>query len=142
MIINIICDNNKSWIHQYLLDLVNWIKDNFSININLYSNTDDIYNKSDISVFLWCEKIVKKDTMLKSKYNLVVHESDLPKWKWMSPLTWQVLEWKNSIPITLFEMSEWIDDGDYYYKDEIILNGSELVEKLRLKQYEISKKLI
>ena len=37
-------------------------------------------------------KIIPKKFLEKSVINLVVHESDLPKGKGMSPLTWQILK--------------------------------------------------
>jgi len=45
-------------------------------------------------------KIVSKDMLSRFKHNLVVHESDLPQGKGWSPLTWQILEGKNRIPVT------------------------------------------
>ena len=69
----------------------------------------------------------------KNKHNLVCHASDLPKGKEWSPLTWQILEGKNKIPITLFEATEKIDSGDYYIKSFVTYNGTELIEELRIK---------
>ena len=65
---------------------------------------------------------------------MVIHESNLPHGKGWSPLTYQVLEGKNKIPITLFEASTNIDTGGYYYKDEIFLHGNELISEIREKQ--------
>jgi len=80
MIINIICDNKESWINLYLQNLKNDILEiNNTFEVNLLSDIQFIKNNSDISFFLSCEKIIKKDTMLKSNNNIVVHESDLPK---------------------------------------------------------------
>jgi methionyl-tRNA formyltransferase len=70
------------------------------------------------------------------KHNLVIHESDLPRGKGWSPLTWQVLEGKESIPITLFEASEKVDAGQIYLQENIKLDGCELVDDLRRKQGE------
>ena len=66
-------------------------------------------------------------------HNLVVHESNLPKGKGWSPLTWQILEGKNKIPITLFEANSDIDGGNIF-KDFIYLQGHELIEEIRIKQ--------
>jgi methionyl-tRNA formyltransferase len=48
-------------------------------------------------------------------------------------MTWQILEGKDDIPITLFEASEKIDTGDIYMQDVIHLCGDELVEEWREK---------
>ena len=72
----------------------------------------------------------------KHKNNLVVHESDLPKGKGMSPMTWQILEGNNEISITLFEMQEKLDSGNVYLQDVMEFNGLELVSEIRDKQAE------
>lgn len=142
MLINLICDNKESWFYNYILDLKKQIESNFTSQVNILDSSQDISKWSDISFFLSCEKIVSKETMKKSNNNIVIHESDLPKWKWMSPLTWQILEWKNIIPITLFEMDEKIDNWNWYIKDNIYLTWYELSNELRIKQYEKTKELI
>ncbi len=69
-----------------------------------------------------------------NKHNLVIHESDLPKGKGWSPVTWQVLEGKDVIPITLFEAAKNVDAGDIYLQEFIHLDGSELLEEIKHKQ--------
>jgi methionyl-tRNA formyltransferase len=76
-----------------------------------------------------------------NKYNLVVQESDLPKGKGWSPLTWQVIEGFKKIPITLFEAKEEIDSGDIFLQDYIELEGTELINDIRRLQGEMTIKL-
>jgi len=52
----------------------------------------------------------------------------------MSPLSWQVLEGKNKIPIALFEAEEKLDAGAIYIKNHIKLVNHELNDKLKMKQ--------
>lgn len=84
-------------------------------------------------IFLSCFEIIDKTYLKLSKHNIVVHVSNLPMGKGWSPMTWQILEGKNRIPITLFEACESVDAGKYYIKDEIVLNGTELIEELHKK---------
>ena len=53
----------------------------------------------------------------------------------MSPLTWQILEGKNSIPISVFEANEKIDAGKIYLKSNLIMQGDELINQVREKLY-------
>jgi methionyl-tRNA formyltransferase len=62
---------------------------------------------------------------------LVVHESDLPHGRGWSPLTWQVLEGKTSIPVTLIEAKLPVDTGAILAQTYINLSGTELVDDLR-----------
>lgn len=64
-------------------------------------------------------------------HTLVVHESDLPFGKGWSPLTWQILEGKSSIPITLFEAADVVDSGPIYAQHWINFEGHELIGELR-----------
>jgi len=90
--------------------------------------------EGDILFVLGFYKLVSKEFMTKNKNNIVVHESALPQGKGWSPLSWQILEGKNSIPFTLFEMDEKTDNGDIYIQDILHLNGTELCEEIREKQ--------
>lgn len=87
--------------------------------------------KGDILVLLGCEKIIKDAILKKNRHNLVVHESALPEGKGWSPLTWQILEGKNEIPITLFEAVQNVDAGQIYLQRKMIFKGWELVDDLR-----------
>ena len=129
-IIQILIDNPKSWMWDYINDLEKIIED-FGIKPMIRSNHSDII-QGDILILLSCQSIFKKLHL--NKHNLVVHESDLPKGKGFSPLTWQIIEGKDQIPITLFEANEKIDSGEIYFKDFIKLEGHELIDEIRKKQ--------
>jgi methionyl-tRNA formyltransferase len=58
----------------------------------------------------------------------------LPKGRGWSPLTWQILEGKNEIPVTLFEAKEEVDSGPIYLQSIMRFRGHELVDELREKQ--------
>lgn len=131
MKINILADNKNSWIVPYARQLANDLKKKHAVN--LVFNQKDL-KVGDFSFFVGCEKIVTPENMGKSRHNIVVHESRLPKGKGMSPLTWQIIEGKNDIPITLFEALDKIDSGDIYLQDVMHFKGYELVDELRDKQ--------
>jgi methionyl-tRNA formyltransferase len=105
----------------------------------ILKNHQEVEN-GDILILLSCEK--KFTNLSKNKNNLVIHESDLPKGKGWSPLTYQVLEGKNKIPITLFEADKSFDGGKIYFKKFIDLKGDELVDELREKQAQMTFYLI
>jgi methionyl-tRNA formyltransferase len=89
---------------------------------------------SDFVFLLGCIGIVPPNILNKSKLNLVIHESDLPRGRGWSPLSWQVIEGKNRIPITLFEAREALDSGPIFLKDYIELDGTELLFDIKMKQ--------
>ncbi len=58
-------------------------------------------------------RLVSNQTRAGFRHTLVVHASDLPHGKGWSPLSWQILEGKHSIPLTLFEAAESVDKRRY-----------------------------
>ena len=75
------------------------------------------------------------------KHTLVVHESDLPAGKGWSPLSWQILEGKNRIPITLIEAADEVDSGLIYAQRWVDFEGHELVDELREGQARATKEI-
>lgn len=138
MKIQILCDNINSWIIPYAKELLDEII-SLGHDTQLLHDSESV-TEGDILIMLSCENIFKKLHL--NKNNLVVHESALPKGKGWSPLTWQVIEGKKEIPITLFEATSKVDAGHIYGQEVIKLDGTELVDDLRKKQGDATKKLI
>ncbi len=99
----------------------------------LLFDTGKVVSGSDITFFLSYEKYAGSEIRKKSRRNIVIHASDLPAGKGMSPATWQILEGKTRIPVTLFEMASGFDTGDYYLKSHFNLDGTELAGEWRKK---------
>ena len=76
-------------------------------------------------------KIIKEKFLTQHDHNLVVHESDLPRGRGWTPLFWQILEGKNTIPIVMFEATDKIDEGPIYFRDIIRLEGHELHDEIK-----------
>ncbi|HEG43587.1 MAG TPA: methionyl-tRNA formyltransferase [Phycisphaerales bacterium] len=125
--------SEASWFVPYGKDLAGRLsKKGFAAQFFLeHSQIDESYQVVFILSYF---KLIEEQFLNKHKYNLVVHESDLPRGKGWSPLFWQVIEGKNRIPIVLFEAATGVDSGDIYIKDYIELDGNELHDKIREKQ--------
>ena len=128
MKIFILVDNLNSWALPHAKRLVKKLKSNHEVY--LVHDQNKIKN-GDIAIFLSCEKIVNPNILKKNDHNLVPHASFLPKGKGWSPLTWQILEGKNNIPITLFEAGEKVDDGVIYDQKIINFEGHELLGEMQ-----------
>jgi methionyl-tRNA formyltransferase len=137
MKIQILVDNPHSWIVPYARRLsVDLSADHQSALIH---DSNDI-EVGDVLILLGCGEIFTKLDL--NEHNLVVHESNLPKGRGWSPLTWQILEGKDKIPVTLFEAVEEVDAGPIYFQEVINFSGDELVDELRQKQAEATRSLI
>ena len=90
--------------------------------------------EGDIAFFLSLSRIVPVEILRRNAHNLVVHESALPQGRGWSPLTWQILEGKNEIPISLIEAGEGVDSGVIYAQGCLLFEGHEIVDELRAAQ--------
>jgi len=130
MKIQILMDNPNSWMVPYAKQLQGeLLKKGHTV---LFHSSAESVSAGDILLLLSCEKIFR-DLHLNT-HNLVVHASALPQGKGMSPTTWQILEGKNIIPLTLFEATAKVDSGTIYAISSIQLNGTELIEEIREKE--------
>lgn len=130
MKITILVDDAKSWFVPYANVLKNRLSSEHEVSF-IHEQSDA--EAGDVCFLLSCVKIVEKAFLEKFKHNIVVHASDLPKGKGFSPLSWQILEGKDEIVLTLFEAVEALDAGPYYYKETLCFQGTELLDELRQK---------
>lgn len=119
--------DQSSWMNNYNIQLASELE-KLGHSVKLIHSKDDI-TEGDIAFFLSCFEIIRQDKLNLNKNNIVVHASKLPQGKGWSPMTWQILEGKNEIPITLFEATENVDAGDIYIQDNIFLDGTELIQE-------------
>ena len=134
-----VATDKSSWLRPYLEEFV---RDLGSMGhwAHLVFSADDI-SSGDIVFFVGFQEIVKEYILNLNKHNLVVHESALPQGKGWSPLSWQILEGKNNIPIILFEAVKEVDAGPIYFQDIMVFSGDELVDELRVKQADATIRL-
>jgi methionyl-tRNA formyltransferase len=130
--ITLLIDNPRSWFVPYGAELGRQL---IARGHNAFSTVDPQQIAcGDIAFFLSCEQIIKKKLRDRNVHNIVIHASALPKGKGWSPLTWQILEGKNEIPITLFEATDKLDAGDVYARATVHLEGHELIDEIREKE--------
>ncbi len=130
MNITILIDNPKSWFLPYAQKIVAQLKENHKVR--LLHDSKKI-KKGDCAFFLSCLRIVPKSVLHLSRNNLVIHGSDLPSGRGFSPISWQILEGKNEITLTLFEANEELDSGDIYFKTKVCFKGHELLDEIHQK---------
>ncbi|MEJ7596870.1 MAG: formyltransferase family protein [Kofleriaceae bacterium] len=86
---------------------------------------------ADVAIYLSCERIIPAVERARFRHNLVVHASDLPRGRGWSPLSWQILEGREQITVTLFEAADAVDAGPIYRQRELRFAGHELIAELR-----------
>jgi UDP-2,4-diacetamido-2,4,6-trideoxy-beta-L-altropyranose hydrolase len=127
-----ILSDRESWINRWLPRLVDlWIEDGHRV---LWTHTLKGLPPGDFCFYLSFSQIVPRHVRETFRHNLVVHESDLPFGKGWSPLTWQILEGRNNIPVTLIEAADKVDSGVVYAQHWLEFQGHELIDELRSAQ--------
>ena len=129
--IGFLIDKTNNWIEKFLK------KENFKNNskykFKIFDNHLKIKNY-DVVFILGYTRILDKNFLKKSKYNLIVHESNLPKGKGFAPVQWQILKNKKNIPVCLIKAEDKVDSGEIFEKIFFKLDGTELHDEIRKKQ--------
>ena len=127
-----ILSDSNTWLNPHLAELVGrWLSAGHRV---VWAHREQALRPGDFCFYLGCGQIVSGETLAMYRHNLVVHESDLPKGRGWSPLTWQILEGMNRMPVTLLEASEAVDSGVIYAQEWLDFSGDELVHELRDRQ--------
>jgi hypothetical protein len=94
---------------------------------------------ADICVLLGFEEVLSPEKILQFKSVVVIHESDLPRGRGWSPMTWRILNGEQSMILTLFQAAIKVDSGVVYGTRKVVLNGAEMLPELR--EIQIAKSL-
>jgi methionyl-tRNA formyltransferase len=89
----------------------------------------------DLLFLVSCHQIVRKPTRDLFKHALVLHASDLPRGRGMSPHIWQIIEGKTEITLTLLEANDPLDSGDIWAQRRICFEGYELYDEINAKVF-------
>lgn len=134
-----ILSDNTSWINDFIPQFIAHISECGHTLVWVHG-VEEIVD-GDLAFFLGCGQYVSPAILLRNRHNLVVHESALPLGRGWSPLTWQILDGINEIPIVLFEATDKIDSGVIYLEETMQFSGLELIDELRKIQAETSLRM-
>jgi len=135
----VILSDSSSWINSTVEALASHWKE-FGHEVFLSHDLQQL-PAADFCFCLSFSRIVKKEIRGRFDHTLVVHASDLPAGKGWSPLSWQILEGKNQIIVSLFEADDIVDSGPIYAQRYIDFEGYELIDGLRKKLADITSEL-
>ena len=101
-------------------------------------------NNFEIVFVLGYTRVLPDDLLKKNRIVLIIHESNLPKYKGFAPIQWQILKNKKNITNSLVMLGnkEKVDSGKIVLQNKILLNGDELYDEIRDKQFNSTYKLI
>lgn len=127
-LVSVVIDNN-GWMLPHcerLADLVAKDGDNAML-----CRSYEAVPEGAIAFYLSCHRVTPPEVLARNRRNLVVHASDVPEGRGWSPLTWQILEDRNRIPVSLLEAVQEVDAGPVIYKEHLEFAGHELIDEMR-----------
>jgi len=134
-------DKTNPWLLRYLPLLKKLKKKKY--NYNFFKDYIKI-NNFEIVFVLGYTRILPESFIKQNKIVLIVHESNLPKFKGFAPMQWQILKNKKNITNSLVMLgnNDKVDSGKIVLQNKILLKGHELYDEIRKKQFDSTYRLI
>lgn len=140
MNISILISKN-SWANKYKKDIKSSLS-KFAKKIIFIDNHKKINKDITVNIIFSYFHLIEKKYLDIADFNIIPHESDLPRGKGMSPLTWQIIEGKKEITFSLIEASSEIDSGNIYFKKKIRIPEHVLFKEIKKLQLNTNLVLI
>ena len=102
--------------------------------IKFINKSQDISSKANIILVLSYYKIIPSKFLNKNKHIYVIHDSDLPRGRGMSPLFNQILKGKKNITSTIFKCEENLDNGKIVFKQKFFYQDTLVYDEIKKKQ--------
>src|SRR5215207_6931705 len=83
----------ESWLHNFLPTLVADLQSR-GHSVSIVTTPAEV-PEGDFLLCLSSTRLVPPSVLARSRHNLVVHQSDLPRGRGWSPVSWQILEGKD-----------------------------------------------
>ena len=126
--VTVVCELD-SWIKPFAHLLSDKLK-KAKVNSTVVFDYSDV-KLGDAAIFFGCTRVCPANILKRNEYNLVVHESALPKGRGFAPLSWSILEGQNELIFSLIEATKDLDSGKIYDQIIVPLKGYELCDELR-----------
>ena len=127
--------SKNSWVDDKYKNLIKIQFSQLSKKILIFNNHNKLRKNYDFNLIFSYFKKIPARYLKYSKFNLVIHGSDLPYGRGMSPISWQILKGKTKVVFTLFEANENYDEGKYYLKKIINFGDKSLLREIKRKQF-------
>ena len=127
MKIDILCTDSKHPVNPWLEE---WASQNLGRNNVLIARHSSELLGGDFLFLVSCHEIVSRTVRDLYRFTLVLHASELPKGRGMSPHVWQILEGVNKITLTLLNAEDELDSGDIWHQISFDIEGHELFDEI------------
>lgn len=128
--------------HPIMSRLVDWTADNAKCHqIELCHQASEL-SGGDFLFLVSCHEIIRAPVRNRYKHSLVLHASDLPHGRGMSPHIWQILEGRNDFVLTLLDAEDKVDSGNIWKKRLVQVDRTALWHEIDEKLFDAEIELI
>lgn len=127
MNIDILCTDRKHPVNAWLSEWAARNRANHEVTIARHSSE---LCGGDFLFLVSCHEIIRRPVRDLYKFTLVLHASELPKGRGMSPLVWQVLGGASLFTVTLLNAEDALDSGHIWQQITFNLEGHELQDEI------------
>ena len=107
-----------------------WVESKKGKKITNYSSTIKKINPDIILVMGWYYMVPKEIREIAKYGAWGIHASILPNYAGGAPLVWAIIEGQNSTGVTLFRLSNGVDDGDIISQEEFIIEENDTIREV------------
>ena len=137
--VTILCTDLQHPIYPYLR---RWAAEHGAVaDIQIIQRSAEVQG-GEILFLVSCHEIIKAPVRDRYRHTLVIHASDLPRGKGMSPHGWQILEGSTDITVTLLEAAEALDAGDIWHQETMHIPRTALHDEIHATLFETELRLM
>lgn len=131
--VDFLCSDENHPVMEYLIMWKDQNLNNYEISI--FKSSSDLKG-GDFLFLISCNEIIRENITNLYKHSLVIHASDLPHGRGWSPLSWQILEGKEKIKLSLIEANQKVDTGKIWLQKDMIFSNDMIFEEINKTLFE------
>lgn len=139
--ITILCTDPTHPVNQPLRAWVEGNSRDADLEIEICRDCGDLRG-GDFLFLVSCHQIIRKPVRDLFRYTLVLHASDLPAGRGMSPHIWQILGGARNLTLSLLNAEDELDSGDIWSQLSFEVEAHELYDEINGKLFNAELQLM
>lgn len=125
----VVCSDPRHPVNPFLEDWQAMIEP--SAHVEIVRSASQAHG-GDFLFLISCQEVVPRNVRDRYRYALVIHASDLPRGRGMSPHVWQILEGCDRLMLTLLTATDPVDTGEIWHQIPICIPRNAVCEEINL----------
>lgn len=139
--ISILCTDPTHPVNQPLQAWVSTRGLDANLQVEIFRNWRELRG-GDFLFLVSCHQIVRKPVRDLYRHTLVLHASDLPRGRGMSPHIWEILSGARRLTLSLINAEDEVDSGDIWSQLQFEVEAHELYDEINRKLFNAELELM